>query len=398
MKLLVHDYAGHASPIQLSRELARRGHQVLHLYAGHNQTPRGELRKREDDPEEFNIRGVFIRKPLQKNVLLQRWFQEREYGRYVIHEIRKFHPQVVFSANTPLDPQRAILQETLRQDARFVFWLQDLIGIASLRILSKKMPFLGTLIGSYYIRMEKRLLIRSHAVIAISEDFAPILDEWGIDEARIHIIPNWAPIEKIPVMPKRNPWAKEHGISDEFVFMYTGTLGLKHNPDVLRDLAETIREENGSSKIVVVSEGPAATWLRNMGDFADGKRLLVVDFQPVERYAEVLASADVLIAILEKEAGIFSVPSKILSYLCAGRPLLLSIPKENLAARIVQENKAGFVVDPGEKEKLLDAACRLMNNPALREEMGTSARRYAEEAFNINQIAGRFEVVIGNLS
>ena len=48
MRILVHDYAGHPFQVQLSRELARRGHEVRHAYASALQTPRGELVKRED--------------------------------------------------------------------------------------------------------------------------------------------------------------------------------------------------------------------------------------------------------------------------------------------------------------------------------------------------------------
>lgn len=51
MRLLVHDYSGHPHQVQLSRELAKRGHEVLHLYAGFLQTPRGDqgrIRTRQD--------------------------------------------------------------------------------------------------------------------------------------------------------------------------------------------------------------------------------------------------------------------------------------------------------------------------------------------------------------
>lgn len=394
MKLLIHDYAGHAFPIQLSRELARRGHTVLHLYAGYNQTPRGELRKREDDPDTFNIRGVFIQKPLQKGALVRRWFQEREYGCSVVNEIRDFKPQIVLSANTPLDAQKAILKEAHRQGASFIFWLQDFIGIATLKILGQKIPMIGSFIGAHYLRMEKRLLNRSDAVIGITEDFTPTLQEWGIDSERIHIIPNWALIENIPVLPKRNKWAEEQGIEDEFVFMYTGTLGMKHDPRLLRALADISQGQGGNKKVVVVSEGSSAEWLQREAASSGVNGLLVLDFQPVEIYSEVLASADVLIAILEKEAGVFSVPSKILSYLCAGRPLLLSVPRENLAARIVTENKAGIVVDPGDTAALLESAQWLFENPEARRIMGSNARRYAEEHFRIDKIADRFEDIL----
>jgi hypothetical protein len=67
----------------------------------------------------------------------------------------------------------------------------------------------------------------------------------------------------------------------------------------------------------------------------------VLDYQPYGQLAEVLATADVLVALLESSAGIFSVPSKVLAYLCAARPLLASMPKENLAARTIERAGAG---------------------------------------------------------
>ena len=60
-----------------------------------------------------------------------------------------------------------------------------------------------------------------------------------------------------------------------------------------------------------------------------------------------LASSSVLVALLGEESGEFSVPSKVLTYHCAGRPLLLSVPASNLAARIVEQNSTGLVVPPG---------------------------------------------------
>jgi len=41
MRLLIHGHAGHPFQMQLSREPARRGHTVLHAFAGELQTPRG---------------------------------------------------------------------------------------------------------------------------------------------------------------------------------------------------------------------------------------------------------------------------------------------------------------------------------------------------------------------
>jgi glycosyltransferase involved in cell wall biosynthesis len=98
--------------------------------------------------------------------------------------------------------------------------------------------------------------------------------------------------------------------------------------------------------------------------------------------------------VLEPEAGAFSVPSKILTYLCAARPLLVSVPAENLAARIVKRSNAGFVVEPGDSSGFLAAAEKLGEDVQLRAEFAGRARAYAETAFDIASLSGRFEQVL----
>ena len=50
--------------------------------------------------------------------------------------------------------------------------------------------------------------------------------------------------------------------------------------------------------------------------------------------------------MLNEDAGKFSVPSKILNYLCAGKPIILSAPSDNLASQMIIESKAGKVFSP----------------------------------------------------
>ena len=108
----------------------------------------------------------------------------------------------------------------------------------------------------------------------------------------------------------------------------------------------------------------------------------------------MLASADVLVAILEPDAGIFSVPSKVLSYLCAGRAVLAAMPVENLAARIIAREDAGRVADPADAESFVARARELLADGALRARLGANARAYAEDRFRIADIGDRFERIL----
>jgi len=390
MRILLHDYGHHAFPLQLSRELADRGHQILHLYAGSNPTPHDLLIRQESDPVNLNIKGIFIDEPLQKNSFVKRWQQEREYGRLVMAEVDKFNPDLVLSANTPLDPQATLLKKSKQLGIPFVFWLQDVTGLATYLILKKKIPILGILIGQYYIHLERKLLNQSDRIILITEDFLPLLDKWEIDQGKAVVIPNWAPIDEIPYQSRDNQWAKDHDIIGKFCFMYTGTLGLKHNPYLLLELAVHYKD-TPDVVVVVVSETIGARWLREKKEALLLENLIILEFQPFDQMPYVLASADVLVAILEEDAGVFSVPSKVLTYLCSQRPLLLAVPAMNRAARIVTESQSGIVVSSIETVAFTQAADELFRNPAERKRFGENGRKYAEQNFNIQSITDQFE-------
>jgi hypothetical protein len=72
--------------------------------------------------------------------------------------------------------------------------------------------------------------------------------------------------------------------------------------------------------------------------------LTLLPFQPFECLPDFLASTDVLLVLLEADAGRFSVPSKILSYLCETRPVLGAVPSGNAATRTLTQRTAGVVV------------------------------------------------------
>ena len=179
--------------------------------------------------------------------------------------------------------------------------------------------------------------------------------------------------------------------------LYSGTLGLKHNPDLLLQLAVRFRDRQ-DVRVVVISEGPGWEWLRRRAAEERLENLLTLGYQPYRRLPEVLASGDVLLVILEAEAGEFSVPSKVLSYHCAGRALLAALPRGNLAASVIRRAGSGVVVDPDDAAGMMAAAERLLADTGLRARFGAGARAYAERTFDIASIGDRFEDVLAAVS
>jgi glycosyltransferase involved in cell wall biosynthesis len=293
-------------------------------------------------------------------------------------------------SNAPLLVQARVQSAARELGAGFVFWQQDVISAAARRVLGQRSRFLGVAAEQAVAPLERRLLRRSDGVVTIAEDFVPLLRRWGVDQARVAVIENWAPIAELPALPRDNAWSREHRLEGKALLLYSGTLGFKHDPSLVLALARWAAGRD--ALVLVVSEGPGADWLQEHAGSGDALRLL--PYQPYDRLPEVLASADVLVAILEPEAGAFSVPSKVLTYLCAGRPLLAALPADNLAAHVVERSGGGLVVPPRDPDALVAAAAELLDDPERRTQMGRAARAYAESTFDLGAITDRFEQVL----
>jgi glycosyltransferase involved in cell wall biosynthesis len=279
-----------------------------------------------------------------------------------------------------------------------VYWLQDIFSVAVSKLVTKQLGFPGKAVGWYYQFLDRRQFRGSDAIVAITDDFVPLARAWAGSDTKVSVIENWAPIDEIRVGEKDNDWSRLNGLNKGFTFLYTGTLGRKHNPDLLLQLAE----EFGSSDpvaMVVVAQGVSVQQLHDAKVERHIDSLTLLPLQPAEHYHDVLSTADVLVAMIEADAGTFAVPSKVSSYLCAGRPILLAAPKGNLAAQIVERANAGIVVEPADEAGFIRAARRLREDSRLREQLGANGRAYAERTFNIQSITDKFErVLIGGAS
>jgi colanic acid biosynthesis glycosyl transferase WcaI len=389
MRIFVNEFCGHPFQIQLSRELAIRGHEVEHVYfSGNTSTPKGAV---EDSSisENLTICGLNIQRDFEKHSIRSRRAADIEYGTVVAEAVNKFKPDVVLSANMPLDGQRVLLKATKLQNAKFVYWLQDVYSMAVRFVLARRQKLLANIGGAYYESMEKKLLHQSDSVVCISDSFVDYVKNWGIEENKIHLIENWSPLDEITPMSKDNAWARENGVANKFCFMYSGTLGMKHRPELLLSLARHL-DVTREAILIVNAAGVGADWLREQTKDLSPEVFRLQPFQPYERLSEVMATSDVLIALLDSDAGKFAVPSKTLTYLCAARPILMAAPTVNQAAKVIRNAKAGLVVSPDSPEDFVAAARELMDQPDEREAHAQQARAYAERHFNIGYIADRF--------
>jgi colanic acid biosynthesis glycosyl transferase WcaI len=397
LRIGVHDFSGHPFQVELSRALASRGHTVTHWHCPDFLTGKGNLRPSSEGPFDLRIVPVRLGKQFRKYSPAVRFAQEWRYGRLLSKNVAAFQPEVVLSSNTPLLAQRELQRMCRRYSIPVIFWQQDIYSEGIRRATRRRHRILGPAAARLFEDIERSIAASSAAVVPITESFVPTLRRWGVPERRIKVIENWAPLAELPELDRDNHWAQRHDLVGRTTAVYSGTLGLKHNPGLLLALAREMRSDP-SSRLVVISEGPGAEWLRGRAEDERLTNLIQMPFQDFADVPFVHASADLLIVILEADAQMFSVPSKVLTYHCAGRPILGAIPASNLAAQIIKRAGSGEIVGPEDTTGFVKKARAMIADGDARSRWSRHARRYAEETFDIERITDRFEELLANVS
>ena len=394
MRIAIHDYAGFAFPLELSKEFSKRGHHVLHLFTDASGGPKANLNQM--CHQHLQVTNVMIEN-IEKDHLLKRWLQERRYGKLAVNSLDRWQPEVVISGNTPLEAQHQILRWAGRHAIPSVFWLHDLLSIAARSIVAKIHPTFGSLVYRYMRKIEIGALNLARHIVSVSDDFIPWLNQWRIDRSKVSIIPNWGPIEQIPVLPRRNAFSQRHGLNDKFVVLYAGTLGKKQSTRLIAEAAAQLSAE-AEIRFVVATDRRGHDLLDRQIGSRGLTNLVRLPLQPTPIYPYLLASADACLVSMDRNAGSYCVPSKLWSAFCAQKASVVAVDSANYCARITAGIGAGITVPPGSVIDCVAAIRKLKTNPGLGLAMGRNARHYAERHFPIARIADAFEAILCKVS
>ena len=395
MRIFLHDYGAYPFTPPLARELARRGHEVDYAFcASLTTTPGGQHTLQVEPHERLRVHPIELPSPLNKYSFVKRFLQERHYGQLLEQFFAGLQSDVVVSANCPLDAQAKLWNSAAKRGVPTLYWLQDLLGVAAERLLREKIPVAGALIGKHYLTMERRLLRKSAHVVAITDGFADDLRRAAVKAADWSVLENWAPVEQVDPKSKNNDYAKRQGWSECGCVLYTGTLGMKHNPDLLLDVALEMRHRGRAERMVVTSQGIGAEYLLRKKAEMDLETLQVLPYVPFDDVPDLMGSADVLTAVLSEDAAKYSVSSKVLAYACAERPISAAIPKDNRAAELIRTNGWGEVCEPTDSDTFVRQTIGLLDDADASRRCGRAARQYAEEHFAIETVCDSFETIL----
>ncbi len=275
-------------------------------------------------------------------------------------------------------------------------WVMDLWPdiLSALNLVSNRHIIrVLTFISSHIYRFSDSLLISS-------EGFRSRLRELGVKEDSIHYFPQWIEdVMDIPDISSTQEYKEIESLLNEYSHLkkivFTGNIGecqdlpsvleaikiLKHRNDFVFLIVGSGREEGHVSRLV--SDNSLESHVKLLGRF------------PVEYMPSFYHFADALLLPLAKDPLFeITLPGKTQSYLYAGRPIIGFLDGEG--ASVLRRSKSGFVCRAGNFDELAEAIEKVCNsNQEELDELGFSARRYAEENFYSEKVMNTLFEVCG---
>ncbi|MSO84719.1 MAG: glycosyltransferase WbuB [Rhodospirillales bacterium] len=267
-------------------------------------------------------------------------------------------------------------------------WPASIVGVGAM----KRNPLLALM-----ERLELFLYRRAARIVALTHAFKMNLTRRGIEPGKIAVVPNGVDLGRYAPRPRDAALAAEWNVADKFVIGYVGTHGMAHGLGNVLDAAELARDREDIC-FLLVGDGAERDML--VADVARRKlaNVRMIGPQPKEAMPRIWSLCDVALVHL-RDSPVFAevIPSKIFEAMGMGLPILLAAPAGE-AKGIVEADRAGLWVPPGDPAQLAAAARRLADDPAGRDRLaaaaleaapGHSRRAQAEEMIKELQVVAR---------
>lgn len=265
--------------------------------------------------------------------------------------------------------------------SEFVFHVQDLQPDAAVG--------LGMVSGGGFVallyKIEKFIYERAAVVSGISQGMMRAFAKKGVPSERRLLFPNWtrdkegaSPNQQLAQMAVPS-FRQQHGIgANDFLAVYSGNIGRKQGLGVLVEAAELLAREQAPGgkrvKIVIAGAGAGLAELKEKAAAAKLDNLIITPLLDDLSYASMLRTAQVGLITQVSGTGQYFFPSKLLTLLQAGLPLVTVADRDSELADAVESGGFAINVEPNQPRALADAMSSLCDSPERLAQMARDCR------------------------
>ncbi|SDD99150.1 Glycosyltransferase involved in cell wall bisynthesis [Bhargavaea beijingensis] len=252
---------------------------------------------------------------------------------------------------------------------------------ADLGIMKKSSP-----IYTFFSKKEKALYRTADWIGVMSEanrNFILANNE-SIDPKKVEIFPNTKKVQDIMVAETNLVMREKLGIPKQAtVFLFGGNMG---RPQYIELLCEAVKEckEEQDIFFLFIGRGTDRYRLDNVIKEHEIKNALLLENLPRDKFEQITREIDVGLIILDSRFTIPNYPSRILSYMEYGKPVLAATDRVTDIKELIEDANCGEWVWSGDSKAFIESIRKMSANESLSSQ-GQNGRKYLEQSFTVER-------------
>ncbi len=388
----------------LAHELAQRGHDVVVITSYPNRPGgrvypgfRRSLLAHRERMDGFEVVRCFSINSRTSNVF-SRLAENLSFGLFAgLSLARVRRPAVIYTNTWPLFASGIASWIAKARRVPVVLSVQDIYP-ESLIALKKLNP------SSRWARvlrwLDSGIARIASAVVVLSESAEEIYSrDRGVSPVKVHRIANWRASEApatVEVAQKQRD-VREIG-TDAFLVVFAGNVAAACGIENVVGVVANLGDES-PVRLLIAGSGVALEGCQRIADQGKSGRVKFSGPFLAHETLAILSAADVLILPTQGDQSLFSMPSKLISYMMSGKPVLAIARAESDLARVVNGAGCGWVIEPGNSQALsrqLVFIGGLGRSELTR--MGTLGREYALTHFSTEACLPRLAAIVESVA
>ena len=329
---------------------------------------------------------------IQKTNVIEKGISTVLIERQFIYAIKKYFSDIKFDmilySTPPITLVNAVKYIKKRDNAKTYLMLKDIFPQNAVDMNMLKKTGVKGILYKYFRRKEKNLYAISDRIGCMSKANVDYILEHNqeLTKSKVEICPNCIEIQDIKMSAdERKSMREKYGIPyNKKVFVYGGNLGRPQGIPFIIECLKT-QLQNKEAFFLIVGEGTEFSKLQDFFDEMKPTNMKLMRRLSKEDYDRMIVACDVGMIFLDYRFTIPNFPSRLLSYMQAGLPILACTDKNTDIGKTITEGGFGWWCeskDVAEFKKIVIEICN-MNEKML----GKSGQRYLADNYDVSKIA-----------
>ena len=289
---------------------------------------------------------------------------------------------LILYATPPITFSKVVAYIKKRDQAISYLLLKDIWpqGIVDLGVISKK-----GLIYRYFRKKEKDMYKVSDYIGCMSlANVRYILEENSFLKAdKVEVCPNSIEpvlLQEISELDINQMKQKYEIPQNKTIFLYGGNLGRPQGLDFLLQIIEKC--EDNEAFFLIVGDGTEYERIDNYLKSIKSENARLIKYLPKTEFEKLVQISDVGLVFLDRRFTVPNIPSRILSYMQAGSPILAATDSATDIREIIENNEMGYWCENGDLQMFF-SDMKMLKEIKKRKKMGGNGRKCLEEKYSV---------------